>query len=432
MGDGLQEVEVLAREVPRRAAVRSEETEGKAALADQDVRAGHDAGVAQRRAAHRMRWEVVDDDGFGVVLARVVGPEARDLELRADEALGEPDRRTGAHLPVAEVLERVGEVDAEGLPHEPAGGVEQRVELAVLQREVAEPGDRGLLGEALRELGLSEAPRGDVARRALDLRHAPGAVAHPAAGALDPHVGAVAAPDPVVDRDHAPGGRGAAELGDQERGVVGMDEVEGGAPDQLLRRPGADRGHRGRDVQVAALEVVARDDVGGVLGQQPVVVLRPAGERLVPGHGEDALHRRVSPRADRPRGQPVRAAARHRRRERPLLAREHGLVVGEHRGERLGWSGVDQRAPDRAARSTPSSIQAGPAMSRTRRSRSRTIAAVPGRPPIADSSRPDTWAITSSSAHEGAGDEEDGWGRMPQSSAGGRPSWRVGGYHRVR
>ena len=59
-----------------------------------------------------------------------------------------------------------------------------------------------------------------------------------------------------------------------------MDVVEDPGPDQLVRRPAEHRGDRRGDPLDDGVQVGAPDHVGGVLREQPVLVLRP-GQRLL-------------------------------------------------------------------------------------------------------------------------------------------------------
>ena len=58
--------------------------------------------------------------------------------------------------------------------------------------------------------------------------------------------------------------------------VVGMDEVEARPPSELARIEAEHARRRGRGVHQPGLAVVARDEVGGVLGQESEVALARA------------------------------------------------------------------------------------------------------------------------------------------------------------
>ena len=148
VGRGLDEVHVLRREAVGLGRVDVEHAEGLLLAVDQHREAAAHAEHPQRRR-HReaaLARPVVDDH----VQARVergagVGVARRRGAGRADDAVLEPGAQAQPAA-VAADLPDAGAVDPVDLGHQRDRLAHQRVRVAVLQRPLAEAGDRGLLG----------------------------------------------------------------------------------------------------------------------------------------------------------------------------------------------------------------------------------------------------------------------------------------------
>jgi hypothetical protein len=64
------------------------------------------------------------------------------------------------------------------------------------------------------------------------------------------------------------------QVADDVLAVVGVDDVEGGQADQLVRLVAQQAAARGRHVRANSARIDARDEIAGVLGQQPEASLR--------------------------------------------------------------------------------------------------------------------------------------------------------------
>ena len=150
--------------------------------------------------------------------------------------------------------------------------------------------------------------------------------------------GAVLAPHRQIDL--AAGEQTAANLcGDRD--VVGVDEFEGVVADDVLRLV-AVSADRGRGVADHALVIHQDDDVGGVVGQQPVARLAGAQRRLDPPTlGQRGPDRQGGGRADQ---------QEHLHRDHLLgqVAADHHLRPVTHRGQGTGDGGGEQNAQGRA------------------------------------------------------------------------------------
>jgi hypothetical protein len=292
VGDGGQEVEIAVAERPAGERMRAEQAGRRLAAAEQHRRARDDAVGAQRlRAPGRVVRQVVDDHrAAGVKLAPGLVGERADLELRADEPVGEAARGADPHhARLAGALEQVRGVDAEPVADRRARRVHQHVEARPLEGQLAQPRDRRLLRQPQRELRA----RGPLGAQL---------------GALVPGQGEHARDLAVVgeDRDHrrpvvlVVGDHEAPRLAVQHRLVVGQrlgvqlgrDEVgdvhprhrRGVEPAGGPARPG---GHT--DAEVAVHEHHRAD---GDVRRQRAAEVRDAGERGVQRRGGRRRRRR--------------------------------------------------------------------------------------------------------------------------------------------
>ena len=185
-------------------------------------------------------------------------------------------------------------------------------------------------------------------------------------------------PDPPAVRPaHAElGGRRLAALHELQarpvalHGVLGVDEVEGRAPDHLLGPPAVDPLGRGRDVEVAVVHVHPRHDVARLHRQQSEALLaaRQGGPQLV-------LLAHVAQAGDHAGDRAVVAAERHRVDRRPtgggrprsrMPMRAPSWASPVARARAVGRSSAGQTRPS-AAMQRQAASPAGPRRGRPRR-----------------------------------------------------------------
>ena len=256
VGDGLQEVDIVGGKDPMPRRVRPEDTEGARLTADDDAQpADHPVLEQQRRRGEaRLRRQVVDDDR-GVGAEGVAG---RRRQVGADHRLPDiavPPAETGPQeqrLAVGLQLEDFAEVDIEGGGDRPHRGVDQGVEIVLLQRPLPELGHHRLLAHPRLDLRLRRVALGDVDDQPEQADRQAGAIAHDAPGDGQPADGAVGPDEPelgpqvgsvVPGRCQALAHRFAIVRMDQgEDGLAGDTVGAGGATEELveLRRPGDD------------------------------------------------------------------------------------------------------------------------------------------------------------------------------------------------
>ena len=151
VGGGLQEGDVLGREAVRLGGVDVEHAEGPVLAVDHHRQAAGGAeGAQDRRHREALLARPVGDDRRGAGVERGAGVGVAgggDAAAGADDLVLEAGAQVEAAA-VAADLPDAGAVDAVDFADQRGRRAHQRVGVAVLQRPLAEPGDRPPAGRA--------------------------------------------------------------------------------------------------------------------------------------------------------------------------------------------------------------------------------------------------------------------------------------------